>query len=189
MRFETKRGGTPLDPDEAEGLKLPLATQIELETAEGIAIAEAVGRLQRISKRTSVLDASFAFECHKIMFLKVWKWAGKVRLTEKSIGVEPWRIRVELNQLNEDTKVWIEYQTYEPTVILARYHHRLVWIHCFVNGNGRHARVMTDLLAQQIGHPLPSWGSQNGLSREEYLQSLRQADSGSIEQLTIFMFS
>lgn len=189
MRFETKRGGTPLNPDEADGLKLSLATQGELDAAEAVAIEDAFREIAKLAKKRPVLDETFLFSCHRLMFRKVWKWAGKVRTTEKSIGVEPWRIRVELLNLIEDVKVWIELESYDSQEILARFHHRLVWIHCFVNGNGRHARLMTDYFAEQNSFAIPTWGVETGLDRMVYLNALRRADGGDLSLLIAFMFS
>jgi Fic-DOC domain mobile mystery protein B len=104
----------------------------------------------------------------------VWRWAGRFRTSERNIGIDYWQIPIALRQLLDDTKAWIEYHTYPPDEIALRFHHRLVQIHPFPNGNGRHSRFMADLLAIQLGRERFSWGRERlrdaGAARERYIE-------------------
>ena len=66
-----------------------------------------------------------------------------------------------VRQLLDDTKAWIEHKSYARDEIAVRFHHRLVQIHPFANGNGRHARLMADLLVIELGAERFSWGRTN----------------------------
>lgn len=125
------------------------------------------------------------------MFGATWKWAGTYRKTQKSIGVESFRISTEIRNLLEDVKCWLENQTYPPIEIAARFHHRLVQIHPFANGNGRHARLATDLLCQFHGWRVSPWGDgdlvQAGNLRQRYIEALRSADEYDYAPLIAFM--
>jgi len=106
------------------------------------------------SRERNILSERFVRELHKRMFGSTWAWAGAFRTTEKNIGVDPAQIAVRLRDLLEDVRYWIEHNTYPVDEIALRFHHRLVVIHPFPNGNGRHARLMTDVLLKRgIIHP------------------------------------
>jgi len=125
------------------------------------------------------------------MFCDVWNWAGAFRITERNIGVAPFQIAIKLQALFEDTKFWIENKTYSPLEIAVRFHHRLVAIHPFPNGNGRISRIMADLLMQiQKEKPL-YWGSSSLINiseeRSRYIEALRKADAGDYTDLISFV--
>ena len=125
------------------------------------------------------------------MYGQVWAWAGDFRKTNKNIGVDKWQISVELKSLIDDTLFWIANKTYSDDEIALRFKHRLVSIHCFPNGNGRHSRLMADIIIEKIfTKAIYSWGSEN-LSKEcdsrlNYLNAVRKADNGEIEPLLVF---
>ena len=132
-------------------------------------------------------------DLHKRMFGRVWRWAGTYRQTGKNIGVDAYRIAQDLGQLLNDCRYWIENDTYDPDELAARFHHRLVWIHPYPNGNGRHARLATDLLLVSIGQERFSWGSASitdpGQTRQRYVAALRAADNHDMEPLLAFVRS
>lgn len=138
MNSDYPPGATPIDPDEASGLLLPhITNRSELDRWEQDNIAEAEAWALR-RKPKDLLSADFLRKLHRRMFGNVWKWAGEFRRSGKKIGID-WRtIRPALKDLLEDAKVWIEFGSYPPDEIAARFHHRLVSIHPFANGNGRH---------------------------------------------------
>ena len=147
--IEYPTGATPLDPDELTGLKFPhIETRGELDQMEQVNIQDGLRWLGK-QKVTNVLSDIFLRELHKRLFGEVWSWAGSFRLTEKNIGVAPEQIAVTLKNLLDDVKYWREHKTYDPQEIALRFHHRLVQIHCYPNGNGRHARIATDALLQK----------------------------------------
>jgi Fic-DOC domain mobile mystery protein B len=135
----------------------------------------------------------FLLKLHKNMFGEVWSWAGKYRRSQTNIGVEPFRIPSETGQLLEEVVFQLHSNTYTMDEIATRFHHKLVWIHPFTNGNGRHARLMTDLLLYTHGHPLFTWGRHNlneqGSIRQEYINALKAADKNNFDPLMNFVRS
>ncbi|MGH7006860.1 MAG: mobile mystery protein B [Stellaceae bacterium] len=115
------------------------------------------------------------------MFDKVWKWAGQFRRSDKNIGCEWTEIPILLKILLDDARYWIANKTFDPDETVMRFHFRLVHkIHGFPNGNGRHARLMADLLITKVDRSRFTWGSQSlkrpGIVRQNYLDALRAAD-------------
>lgn len=186
-------GATPIDPDEMAGLIPPIQLQRELNILEALGILEATDWAagnRRFLK--SLLSDAALRTLHKRMFGAVWQWAGIFRITQKSVGVEAFRIGPELRNLLADTEVWISHETYTPTEVAARFHHRLVQIHPFVNGNGRHARLATDLLCRREGWEQSDWGASDlgpaSEMRSKYIDALRQADRHDFQPLLDFMY-
>lgn len=184
-------GATPLDLDEAEGL-IPehITRRRELDEWEQRNIINAISWLEK-TRPSDILNETFIRELHRRMFNLVWHWAGTFRTTDKNIGGEWYQIRPRLKNLCDDTKVWIENETESPDEIAVRFHHRLVQIHPFPNGNGRHARLLTDLLLENIlDRPRFTWGSANltspGEARERYIAALQAADNHDYQPLLTF---
>ena len=186
--FDYPEGATPIDEDEKEGLLIPhISTKEELNELEQRNISDAYSWLDR-TRRRDYLSEEFIRKLHEKMFGKVWAWAGDYRRTEKNIGVDWAQIPIQFRQLLSDVRYWIDQETYSPDEIAARFHHRLVLIHLFPNGNGRHARVMTDILLEKVLDQEPfSWGSgsliEEGDVRTTYIQALRSADAHDYEPL------
>src|SRR5690625_2018265 len=157
--FDYPEGATPIDEDEKEGLLIThVSTREELNEWEQRNIADAYSWLGR-TRRGEILNEKFIRILHKKMFGKVWEWAGEFRKTDKNIGVDWHRIPIELRQMLQDVTYWIEHKTYPADEICARFHHRIVYIHLFPNGNGRHARVITDHLLEKKFDKEPfTWG-------------------------------
>lgn len=195
MGLELKyiNGQTPLDADEMNDMLIPtIATQGELDEFEQKNIEQAVEwSLKRSFKIAEVFVEPFVKELHKKMYGNVWAWAGEFRKTNKNIGVDKWQIPIELKNLLEDSRYWIDNTAYPPDEIAVRFKHRLVNIHCFPNGNGRHSRLMADIIIEKIFHkPVFTWGAsglvKSGETREEYLKAIKSADAGNIEPLLTF---
>ncbi len=180
IRFEYAPNATPLDPDESVGLLARhITTQAELNEWEQANILE--GQRWAVKQgRRDMLDEAFVRELHHRMFSKTWKWAGQFRHTDKNIGVDWQQVPVQLCNLLGDAKTQIEFKSYPTDELVLRFHHRLVWIHPFANGNGRHARLMADLLIARLGQPAFNWGGQAlvsaGEKRRAYLEALRAAN-------------
>lgn len=188
-------GQTPIEEEEAEGLKIvSITTNGELDEFEQQNIEQAiVWMIGRKISTEKMLSESFVKQLHERMFGGVWKWAGKFRSTEKNIGIESWKIPTELRILLDDVKFWIEHTSYPNDEIALRFKHRLVSIHCFPNGNGRHSRLMADLMAEKLFHAAAyTWGSKDAnLSktsdyRKTYLMALKKADLGDYRDLIEF---
>ncbi len=185
-------GATPLTGEEREGLKLSYITnRAELNAAEQANILQA--EAWAFKRKNNVLNRDFLNDLHQRMFGNVWKWAGKYRTTGKSIGVDAYRIRTDLQQLIDDGTYWIEHGSYEPDEIAARFHHRLVYLHPYSNGNGRHSRLAADLLLKLMDRPRFTWGSESlndpGGTRQAYIDALREADSHDYGPLIEFVRS
>jgi Fic-DOC domain mobile mystery protein B len=186
-------GQTPLDEEEKEGLLIStIATREELDEFEQQNIEEAIRwTLGKKFKPEKLLTEAFIKDIHKRMYKDVWKWAGAFRKTNKNIGVDRWRVAIELKNLLEDTKFWIENNTYSPDEIAIRFKHRIVSVHCFSNGNGRHSRLLADIIVEKLFHGVVfTWGAEN-LSKESenrrgYLNSLKLADKGDYTELLLF---
>ena len=189
---EQDDASTPLSPEELEGLVPSYITlRSELNEAEHANIVDA--EEWAFQRKRDTLSEKFLNDLHKRMFGRVWKWAGQYRRTGKNIGVDAYRIPIELRNLLDDARFWIEHGTYEPDEIVARFHHRLVWIHPFPNGNGRHARTAADLLLVAMGRPRFTWGRENlvdaGQTRHAYVDALRAADAHDYGPLLAFVRS
>lgn len=191
--FEEPDDATPLEPAEREGLIPSWVTQrSELNEVEqdnilkGYAWAKGIRGLEY----KTILSIAFVTELHKRMFGDVWKWAGHFRITERNIGIDAYRVPQELLSALNDVGYWLEHNTYERDEVAVRLHHRLVATHPFPNGNGRHARLMADLLINQIGGETFSWGSGSihttGDLRARYVSALKLADAHNITPLLAF---
>lgn len=188
-------GQTPLEEDEKEGLLIrSVTTKGELDEWEQRNIEEAIRWTVERRKRFTlqeILREEFIIELHRRMLTGVWKWAGSFRHTDKNIGVSKYQIGLELRMLLDDCRYWIEHRTFEPDEIAVRFKHRLVSIHCFANGNGRHSRLMADLIAEKsFGREVFSWGGRTltnrGAERHAYINALRAADGGDYRPLVLF---
>ena len=192
VKFDDAPGATPLDPDEAAGL-LPthITTQGDLNAWEQANILQG-DRWASRQKNRELFDEGFVRELHKKMFDQTWQWAGTFRKSNKNIGVDWPQISPKQRDLLDNTRYQIEHQVFDPDETVIRFHHQLVWIHAFPNGNGRHARLMADILAERLGLPRMTWGGASvvltsvGAVREAYLTALRAADQGRFEKLIEF---
>ena len=190
IRFD-KEGETPLD--DISGLKIEgIATRNELDEAEAENILEAFLKYTISAEQldTVQFDTLFLQQLHKDMLGNVWSWAGEFRTTQTSIGIEAVNIRQALYRLMDDLAFWETSWDYKDTA--TKLHYSLVKIHPFLNGNGRCARLFTDLWLLSIGESMLEWGDEDinmvNTSRTEYIRALQEADSGNYEYLKNFMF-
>ena len=195
IHYEYAVGATPLDPDESVGL-IPshISNQSELNTWEEANIAQAEIWLDKKLKRLTssmILTEDFVRALHLQMFNRTWRWSGKFRKSNKNIGVDWTYISVKLDDLLKNIQYQMRRQIYSIDELAIRFHHQLVWIHPFPNGNGRHARMMADSLLKSQGCDRFSWGGDYSLStmntlRKEYIDSLRKADNADYSELIKF---
>ncbi len=191
--FQEPEDATPLEPQEREGLLQSWIThRKDLNEAEQENIVEgaAWARGRRRLPLDRLLSVDFMQTLHSRMFGDVWQWAGTFRSTERNIGIQAYRIAMELAALLDDVRFWIEHETYPCDEIAVRFHHRLVAIHPFPNGNGRHARLVADLLVERLGEEPFSWGSGSladvGELRTHYVAALKAADEHDVGPLLEF---
>ena len=186
-------GQTPLNEDEKEGIMIPfISTRDEFDEFEQQNIEKAIEwTIKRKFKKEEILSELFTRELHRKMFGDVWKWAGEFRRTEKSIGIDPVRISISLKQLCDDCLYCVDSKGYSDEETAIRFKHSLVKIHCYANGNGRHSRLMADVIINNVfKKPVFTWGRtgllSNGDVRKNYICTLREADSGNILPLLKF---
>ena len=183
-------GHTELSEEDRRGL-IPthIATRGDLFEAEERNIAKALLR-RRAPRPDRLLDDMYLRDLHSAIFRDVWKWAGHYRLTETNIGVDPSQIATQVLLLVRDARAWIANQVYEPDELAVRFHHRLVAIHPFPNGNGRHGRFAADYLVRGLDGAAFSWGAgrydDTAELRAAYQHGLQQADGGTIAELLEF---
>ena len=187
--FDADDDATPLTPEERSGL-IPthISLRSELNELEQKNIAEA--DRWAFSRKRKVLDEPFLRGLHRRMFNSVWKWAGDYRTTERNLGVASYLLQPELYQILDDARYWIENATYGPDELAIRFHHRLVFVHPFPNGNGRWSRLASDLLIVRNGGGRFTWGRANlqpaSDVRRAYVDALHAADQNDIEPLVTF---
>jgi len=191
--FQEPEDATPLEPQEGEDLLQTWIThRRDLNEAEEENIVEgaAWARGRRRLPLERMLSEDFMRTLHKRMFGDVWQWAGAFRVTERNIGIQAYRIGMEFASLLNDIRYWIEHKRFPPDEIAIRFHHRLVAIHPFPNGNGRHARLAADLLIERLGGDPFTWGGGSlanvGELRARYVAALRAADNHDIAPLLEF---
>lgn len=196
LNLSYKEGQTPLNEEEKDGLRIrTITTHAELDELEHSNIEIAFVWLETSKpKKEEVLTEEFIKKLHKKMYGDVWSWAGSFRTTEKNIGNTWTEIPVKLRQLIDDTKYWIEHEIYSPEEIAIRFKHRLVSIHCFPNGNGRHSRIMAEIIMETLfGKNSFSWHQSSLVNHDEnrkrYIAALKVADNGDIEPLKNFALS
>lgn len=187
--FDAPDAATPLTIEERKGL-IPsdITYRSDLNKAEQENIVR--GQDWALSRRRDLLTERFVKDLHGRMFGDVWRWAGDFRTSERNIGIPYYEIPMALRQLLADAAAWIELKSYPPDEIAVRLHHRLVQIHPFPNGNGRHTRLMADLLVMQLDRDRFTWGSTNlqdaSEVRRRYIDALKAADAHDIGPLLAF---
>lgn len=191
--FQEPDDATPLGPGERDGLRQTWIThRHDLNEAEqdNILKGAAWARHRRGLNAIDVLNEDFSKMLHKRMFGDVWRWAGKYRQTERNLGIAPYRIAMEMAALFDNARYWVEHETYLPDEIALRVHHQLALIHPFPNGNGRHARMMADLLIERLGGTIFSWGGGSLTDacklRAQYVAALKAADGHDMGPLLVF---
>jgi len=191
LKISYTAGQTPLDEDEKEGLLIEtITTKSELDEFEQLNIENAVQwTMQQPFKQEILFTEAFIKNLHQKMFSDTWTWAGTFRKTNKNIGVDKLQIGIELRKLLDDALFWIHNEIFVPDEIAIRFKHRIVSIHCFANGNGRHSRLLADVIAAHIfRQPVFSWGAVTAPRdiRICYLQALKAADLGNMHPLLLF---
>lgn len=195
LDLDYTNGQTPIEEDEKEGLLITtITTRGELDEFEQLGVEKAMEWTMKRKRRFGVqqiLTEEFVKELHKKMFDDIWKWAGQFRTSNKNLGVYKNQIRIEVKKLLDDCRYWIDHKVFAEDEIAVRFSHRIVTIHPFSNGNGRHSRLIADILVSHgFGLAPFSWGSKNltaqGAARSAYLKALREADKNDYELLIKF---
>lgn len=194
--FQEPDDATPLDPTQRDSLLQSwITTRNDLNEAEeeNIVKGAAWARRSQGAKAIDLLNDDYVKTLHKQMFGEVWKWAGAYRLHEIDLGVAPHRIPADMPVMLDDARYWVENNIYPQDEMATRLHHRLTQIHPFTNGNGRHARMMADLLIERLGGKPFTWGGGSlkdvGTLRKKYVAALQAADGHDIAPLLGFVRS
>ena len=192
--FATPEGASPITEEQKEGLRQKwVSTQEELNQIEqnNILLAQ-TWLFNARQKKADYASIEFLIKLHTRMLNDVYSWAGTIRTTDTNIGVEPYTIRTEVANLQQKLEAYIRYESYPKDEIAIRYHHHLVAIHCFTNGNGRHSRLMADYINEQVfGNPPFTWGKKQdlyttGTARSTYLNAIYQANDHNYQPLVHF---
>lgn len=194
LEFDHLDGQTPLDEEERDGLvNRFIMSRSDVDEHEQRNIQKAIQwTLGRRFKKTEILTADFVRLVHKKMYGDVWRWAGTFRKTNKNIGVDHFQIPSELHRLLGDCEYWIDNGIYSPDEIAVRFKHRIVYIHCFPNGNGRHSRLMADIIVNHLfDRGVFTWGGNSDLARDgkartQYIAAVKAADANDIIPLLNF---
>ncbi len=193
LNLKYEEDQTPLDEEEKEGLLIKaISAQNELDEFEQLNIEKAIEwTIHTKLTADKILTEKFIKDLHKRMYGEVWKWAGEFRKSNKNIGIKWTLIRIELKSLLDDTKYWIKHKIYPPEEISIRFKHRIVAIYCFPNGNGRHSRMIADIIMESIfGKDIFTWHQSNMVkadkTRKKYIATLKEADNGNIQPLIDF---
>lgn len=191
--FEPTDDATPLSEAEQAALIPSLSTRAELNQFERLNInaARIWAMRQSVLRRPDLLSDGFARELHRRMFNQIWSWAGRYRTTEKNLGWEVPRLAEGVRNACDDAKAWFEHSTYPLPEAAVRLHHRLVLIHPWPNGNGRHSRLLADVVIAAKGGKELTWGAGQDLVaagevRRHYIAAVRHADQGNIGPLLEF---
>lgn len=195
--IQNPEGATPLSPDDMAGLKhRHVETREQLNELEAANIAQGQMWASQLKNPTleSIFDRDFVINLHKALFGEVWEWAGTFRMRELNIGVDPRNITTDLHNFLEDAKCWIEFNHFDNLELSARIQHRLVQIHPFVNGNGRHSRIFTDIVRIYLLDEKPmKWANVRledmSEERSVYISGLRKADAGDFTEFTEYLRS
>jgi Fic-DOC domain mobile mystery protein B len=191
--FDEPPNATPLAPSERQGLRqywITSRNDLNIAEQDNILKGMAWARKQKRKSPTEILDNTFSLKLHKHLFGDVWSWAGTYRTTERNIGIDSTHLNEAIHQMFGDITYWIDNSVFSHDETAVRLHHRLVSIHPFPNGNGRHSRLMADLLVEKLGGQAFSWGggTLNDASalRAAYITALRAADAHDITPLLVF---
>jgi len=186
--FETISGATPIE-DVSSLIPTHITSRQELNEWETANILEAAKKYLLRRKKIE-LDLVFIKEVHREMFDKTWRWAGKFRQSNLNIGVDWHKVPEELKKLVDDIKFWQKQNSFSLFEQGVRLHHRLVFIHPFINGNGRQARLVADVFLFSHEAKMPIWPSRELLEetdiRQRYLDALKAADKGDYKPLEEF---
>jgi len=194
VQYRYTEGQTPLSEEEREHLVPTILMREDLDRFERENILEArrwVMRKSVLASKQNIFSEKFILNLHKRMSGRVWKWAGQYRKSDKNIGVNYSLIQTEFRKLLDDAAYWLEHNTYGVTELAVIFHHRLVKIHLFPNGNGRHARLLADVIVAKYGGEKLTWGGGADLAapedvRKRYVAALHEADAGSYDSLISF---
>jgi Fic-DOC domain mobile mystery protein B len=193
LKITYVEGQTPLSEEELEGLKIQsITTREELDEFEQLNIEKAIQwTIGKKMKTEDLLSEKFIKDLHRRMYGEVWKWSGSFRNSEKNLGIKSFLIPVQLKQLLDNAAYWHENKIFLPEETAIRFKHELVSIHCFPNGNGRHSRLMADLIMEKIyGEPILTWGRSNLVKssdkRKAYIKAIKMADNHDFQPLISF---
>ncbi len=183
-------GATPLE-DVSDLIPTHILSRDELNEWEAANILKASRRFMARRKEAKI-TIEWLKSVHRAMFDDTWAWAGKFRRKNFNIGADWHLIPEQMKSLVDDINFWEEADNslnlFEQSV---RIHHRLVKIHPFINGNGRHARLVSDIFLYTHNEKLPKWPDKELIDksdvRKKYIFALQAADKGNYKLLETFI--
>jgi Fic-DOC domain mobile mystery protein B len=187
------KGCAPITVEERARLLPSLSTRAQLDEVERLSIHAARVWAMRgvVLQRGDLFTEEFVRGLHRRMFGGIWRGAGRYRTTARDPGWEAKRIPEGVRMFMDDAEGWLRFSTYPVHEAAVRLHHRLMSIRPWSNGNGRHARLMADIVVASQGEEPLTWGSRSGApgsrsARELYLEAIRAADAGDMGPLLGF---
>jgi len=148
---------------------------------------KAIEYIESLTERDHLSEAD-VLEVHKIVFSGVLENAGNYRdaqvYVEGSGYLPP--PAFEVPGLMKELFEWLEKNPQElrPIEIAGVFHHKLVSIHPFDDGNGRVARLLMNLLLIRHGYPFTVI---KRVDRRRYYDTLRKADHGELKPFVNFI--
>ena len=187
-KWQNIPGETPIN--DISGLILRNVTtrsQLNDLEAENIRKAVVIYLAAKPTKRQAPFTLNWIYKLHQQMFGYVWAWAGTKRTVELNFGVPVHQIDVLLQNMLDT----LEYRRRSDAIDMleesARLHHQAVYIHPFLNGNGRWARLLANIWLARNDSPITFWPDQavgnKSIIRDEYLEAIRAADAGNFALL------
>jgi Fic-DOC domain mobile mystery protein B len=189
MPDEVQSAESAITPEERARLLPSLSTRAQLNDVErlGINAARVWAMRGTVLQRGDLMTEAFTRELHRRMFGGIWRGAGRFRTTMREPGWEPVRIAGGVGMFLDDAEGWLRYSTYPVHEAAVRLHQRLVAIHPWANGNGRHARLMADIVVASHGERPLTWGSRDPESApRRYTEALGAAERGDVASLVEF---
>lgn len=177
----------------------PAKRDLQLESLAHINCQRQVEARLQDEPELDVADGEFIVWLHRIFYEQLPADLRKVK--DKKTGEvldvmpgEPRRREVEVGQhvgpkfeelpafLRRFTDVYApaKHHGLAPLIVAAASHHRLMWIHPFLDGNGRVTRLYTDACLRRLPlHGYGLWNVSRGLARrrDEYMAALSWADA------------
>ncbi len=186
--LKTPEDSTPIN-DLSGLIPSGITVKSALDEWEAENILKAYNRYLKTSRKRAI-SPGLITAVHKEMFGLTWKWAGSFRKENLNLGVEWFAIPVEIKKLCDDIAFWEKSKNVNILEQSVRIHHRLVRIHPFLNGNGRHARMIADIFLSGRGKKLPLWPDKDMVEttdiRKRYIHCLKEADNGDYAGLLEF---
>ena len=157
------------------------------EHFEAVNHQEAIEYVESLLSDNYQLKETDIMEIHALVLQKIEKdFAGRFRTSGVRISganfVPPNALKI--SELIAELIGWVNTSDIDILLKVAIFHHRMVWIHPFFDGNGRTTRLLFNLLLMQEGFP-PAIILKN--DRKKYYDALNQANQEDYSKLVLLI--